>query len=57
MKHNQKHIVPVGFFGDTISPEFKLQVFIDRKPAYYNFSEKTEEMTEQQIFDMYAPKE
>ena len=57
LKHNQEHMVPAGFFGDSISPKFSMQVFIDKKPEFYNFTEKTEVLTEQQIFDMYAPKE
>ena len=57
LKQNQEHMVPVGFFGDSISPEFGLQVFIDKKPEFYSFSNQTKELTEAQIFEMYAPKD
>jgi hypothetical protein len=48
-------MVPVGLFGDSLSPTFRLQVFIDRKPEYYTFKEETKTMTEAEIFKMYAP--
>jgi len=57
LKETQEHQIPVGFFADNISPGFDLQVFIDRKPENYSFAEKTKEMTEQQIYEMYAPKD
>jgi len=43
-------------FGDSETLEFGLQVFIDRKPEYYTFADKTKKMTEAQIYEMYAPK-
>ena len=56
LKHNQEHNVPLGLFDDAASPAFYLQYFIDKKPAYYTFADKTEEMTEAQIFEKYAPR-
>ena len=57
LKGQQEYQIPVGLFGDSISPVFTLQVFIDRKPEYYTFAEETEKMTEAQIYEMYAPKD
>ena len=57
LKGQKSYHSPVGLFGDAIDPEFSLQVFIDKKPSGYSFCEKTKEMTEKQIFDLYAPKE
>ncbi|MGB2692135.1 MAG: GFA family protein [Thermodesulfobacteriota bacterium] len=57
LKEQQEYHLPVGLFGDSISPVFTLQVFIDRKPEYYTFAEETEKMTEAQIYEMYAPKD
>lgn len=50
---NQYH-VPLGLFGDAVSPEFNLQVFIDKKPDYYNFTETTNNFTEAEVFEMFA---
>jgi hypothetical protein len=56
LKDSQQYQIPVGLFGDSVAPEFGLQVFIDRKPESYAFSNKTKELTEAQIYEMYAPK-
>ena len=55
LKESREHQVPVGLFGDAICPEFALQVFIDRKPENYRFAEETKELTEAEIYEMYAP--
>ncbi len=56
LKGAQEYQIPVGLFGDSVSPVFELQVFIDRKPEYYAFANDTKEMSEAQVFEMYAPK-
>lgn len=56
LKHSQEHQIPLGLFADKVSPAFGLQVFIDRKPPCYTFADKTEELTEAQVYEMYAPK-
>jgi len=56
LKEPQEYQIPVGFFGDSAAPEFGLQVFVDRKPDNYTFANDTKEMTEAQIYEMYAPK-
>jgi len=56
LKGSQEYQIPVGFFGDSAALEFGLQVFIDRKPEYYTFADKTKKLTEAQIYEMYAPK-
>ena len=33
---------------------FNHQVFIDKKPAYYEFKNNTENMTEAEVFEKYA---
>ncbi len=50
---NQYH-VPLGLFGDAVSPEFNLQVFIDKKPDYYSFNQETKNFTEAEVFEMFA---
>ncbi len=57
IKNSDEYQLQVGIFGEAIDPQFKTQVFIDRKPGFYSFSNKTEELTEAQIIEMYAPKE
>ena len=57
IKENLTYNVPLGLFGDSINPEFNLQIFIDKKPKNYSFADKTETLTEEQVFEMYASKE
>jgi len=54
LKDTHQHMVPVGLFDDQEHFVFKTQVFIDRKPSFYSFSNKTNNMTEQDIFDIYG---
>ncbi len=49
-------IVPAGLFQDQDGFEFKEQIFIDKKPSYYDFANKTQNLTEAQVFQKYAPK-
>lgn len=57
LKESQQHMVPVGLLGDDDRLVFKSQVFIDAKPGYYEFSNKTEDMTGAELFAKYAPPE
>ena len=54
LKESKQHMVPVGLFDDQQHLVFESQVFIDKKPPYYSFSNKTENMTEAEIFEMYG---
>jgi len=54
LKESRQHMVPVGLFGDQSSFVFDHQVFIDKKPSFYSFSNKTKNMTEAEIFEKYA---
>ncbi|MCG8535222.1 MAG: GFA family protein [Pseudomonadales bacterium] len=49
-----EYIVPVGLFQDQSDFTFTQQIFIDEKPAFYDFSNQTENLTGQQVFDKYA---
>ena len=55
LKENNQHMVPIGLFGKDNNFVFDQQVFIDEKPAYYNFSNKTEELTGAELFAKFAP--
>lgn len=50
-------MVPVGVFENLDGLEFKSQVFIDEKPTYYSFSNKTENKTGEELFSQFAPPE
>lgn len=49
--------VSVQAFDDPGAFEFASQIFIDRKPASYAFTNETKNMTEAEVFAMFAPKE
>ena len=57
LKQIDQYHVPLGLFGDSISPTFDAQVFIDQKPDNYSFNEKTTNYTEAQIFEMFGAPE
>jgi len=44
-----------GLFGDDFAFEFKEQIFIDSKPGFYDFANKTENLTGAELFAKYAP--
>jgi len=54
LKENNQYYIPIGLFDDEGQFVFESQVFIDKKPAYYSFAEKTKDMTEAEIFEMYG---
>jgi len=56
LKEIKDHQIPVGLFEDQDNFNFNLQVFIDRKPSFYSFANKTIEMTEAEVIEKYAPK-
>jgi hypothetical protein len=49
--------MPAGLFDNQESFNFNLQVFIDRKPSFYSFANKTNEMTEAEVIEKYAPEQ
>ena len=51
---SDEYILPAGIFQDT--DEFKLvnQIFIDEKPAYYEFANQTKTMTGEQAFAQFS---
>ncbi len=55
LKDSQQHIIPVGLLDDDAERSFKTQVFIDAKPAYYQFANKTEDLTGAELFAKFAP--
>ena len=50
-----EYVVPIGLFQEGVEFQFKEQIFIDKKPAYYGFENPTENLTEAEVFAKYAP--
>lgn len=57
LKQNRQYIMPVGLFDDLDKMVFDHQIFIDRKPAFYDFANETRNETEAEVFTKYAPPE
>jgi len=57
LKESHEHQIPAGLFDNQESFHFNLQVYIDRKPFFYSFANKTNEMTEAEVIEMYAPEQ
>ena len=53
-KKNDQHMMPVGLFDEDKDLVFDHQVFIDEKPPFYSFENKTDDMTGPEIFAKYA---
>jgi len=55
LKQNQQYYMPAGIFEDDSNFVFDHQVFIDEKPEYYKFANKTNDMTGAEVFAKFAP--
>ena len=54
LKGNQHYAIPAGLFDEDPAATFDHQVFIDEKPAYYSFANKTSDMTGAEVFAKYG---
>jgi len=54
LKDSKQHMMTAGLFDDNSKFEFDHQVFIDEKPSYYCFSNKTKDMTGEEVFARYG---
>lgn len=54
LKKPRQYFIPAGIFDDVEYFEFDHQVFIDNKPTYYSFANKTTVMTEAEIFAQFS---
>ena len=50
-----EYIVPAGLFQDGTQFRFEEQIFVDKKPSYYEFANATARLTEAEVFAKYAP--
>jgi hypothetical protein len=49
-----EYTVPAGLFKNQDGLVLKEQIFIDKKPAYYEFANQTEMLTEEQVFEKFS---
>jgi len=57
LKEPNQHMVPVWLFDTDIPFVFGHQIFIESKPDYYHFGNKTKNMTGEEVFAQYTPPE
>lgn len=55
LKQGKGYHMPVALFDESQDLNFAIQVYIDKKPAYYSFSNETAVMTEAEIMAKYGP--
>lgn len=53
-KDRKTNIVSINAFVDPGELVFDHEIFIDDKPDYYGFAQKTKQLTGQQVFEMFA---
>jgi hypothetical protein len=51
---SQEYFVPAGLFQDDTQFEFTEQIYIDRKPHYYEFTNQTINLSEAEVLAKYA---
>ena len=54
-KKNNAHQMLVGQFDEQENFHFDLQVYMDSKPAFYDFANKTRELTEAEVIAEFGP--
>ncbi len=54
LRESRQHMVPVGLFEDDEGLVFDHQVFIDERPAYYEFANRTKNLTGEELFKMFG---
>jgi len=55
LKETKQHMIPAGLFDDQSKFNLHYQVFIDKKPDFYKFVNKTRDSTEAEVFARYSP--
>jgi hypothetical protein len=54
LKQNRQYFMPAGLFEDDSHFVLDHQVFVDEKPAYYAFANKTDNMTGAEVFAKFG---
>lgn len=53
LKEDGHYAIPVGLFDDSDEWNFAAQIFIDQKPPFYSFANKTKNLTGEEVFAQY----
>lgn len=56
LKQEGHYAIPVGLFDGGDEWRLTEQIFIDQKPSFYSFAEKTKELTGEEAFAQYSGK-
>jgi len=54
LKESGQYFIPAGLFDEDPQLTFDNQVFIDEKPDYYEFANKTRNLTGKEVFERYS---
>ena len=54
LKESNDHDFPVGLFEDTNDLVLDHEIFIDRKPTFFNFAEETKKITSAEVMAMFG---
>ena len=54
LKQSQQYFLTAGLFDDATGFVFESQVFVDERPPYYDFANKTKDLTGAEIVEMYG---
>ena len=54
LRQNDFHVIPAGLLNIDADLVFDHQVFIDEKPAFYDFANKTQNMTGEEVFARFT---
>lgn len=54
LKREGHYAIPVGLFDGSDEWTFAEQIFIDQKPSFYSFAEKTRDLTGAEAFAQYT---
>lgn len=54
LKHNGQTLMAAGLLDDDAGLSMGMQVFVDERPPYYSFSQKTKELTGAEVIELFA---
>lgn len=57
LKQDGRYILPVGLLDAIDDLVFDHQLFIESKPAYYSFANTTDNLTGEEVFALFAPRQ
>lgn len=57
LKENRQYFIPAGLLDDEKKLTFDHEIFIEEKPSFYSFADKTNKMTGPEYFAMLASPE